>query len=301
VTVARPGGARRRERSRRPRRPAGGRRRCADRGGGAVVGSWSGGVGPSMTWFGTPAEVSRERRTSAWVWWRSPAARRRRSGWDPAGGLGERGRPADEVDQHGLVRDRFSLEQGKCGSVVLQPDVARREERRDHGGQCGGPQQLAARGQGAAPRPLRGHGPIMTRSPGWGGPRRAVLASMTNESRTGEVERGRGHRCRARCAADRALRCPRSRRPSRLPVLDGCCACSWTATSADWTPRTPSSPVDPLTLDEVADATRVVGDRLDQARPHGRASLHAGGQLTGRRTPLTGYAALRRNVGRSSR
>ena len=66
---------------------------------------------------------------------------------DPAGGLGERWRPADEVDQHGLVRDRFSLDQGKCGSVVLQPDVAGSEERRDHGGQCGGPQQLAARGQ----------------------------------------------------------------------------------------------------------------------------------------------------------
>src|SRR6478609_4865850 len=107
----------------------------------------------------------------------------------------------------------------------------------------------------------------MTRSPGWGGPPRAVLASMTNESRTGEVERGRGHRCRARCASDRALAGPhrgdrhdcryatgaaRARGPRRQP-----------AGGRRRHPRRGRPP--------------------RPARPHGRAPLHAGGQLTGRR------------------
>ena len=36
---------------------------------GAVVVGVEVAVGPSMTWTGTPADVSLERRTSAWVWW----------------------------------------------------------------------------------------------------------------------------------------------------------------------------------------------------------------------------------------
>ena len=100
-------------------------------------------VEPSMTWFGTPADGQPGAQDVGLglVDGRQAAHGVVRVG-DPSGGLGERCRPADEVDQHGLVRDRFSLEQGKCGSVVLQPDVAGGEERRDHGGQRGGPQQL---------------------------------------------------------------------------------------------------------------------------------------------------------------
>jgi ribosome maturation factor RimP len=59
-----------------------------------------------------------------------------------------------------------------------------------------------------------------------------------------------------------------------------------------------SSAVAPLSLDEVADATRIVGDTLDRLdlmgdRPY---TLEVSSPGVGR--PLTGYAALRRNVGR---
>ena len=111
----------------------------------------------------------------------------------------------------------------------------------------------------------------MTRSPGWGGPRRAVLASMTNESRTGEVERGRGHRCRARCASDRALAGPHrgDRHDCRYPTG---------AARARGPRRQPAGrhgrlqPRRPITLDEVADATASWAT-ASTARPHGRAPL----------------------------
>ncbi len=59
-----------------------------------------------------------------------------------------------------------------------------------------------------------------------------------------------------------------------------------------------SSPVDPLTLDEVADATRVVGDRLDRLDLMGERPYTLEVSSPGVGRPLTGYAALRRNVGR---
>jgi ribosome maturation factor RimP len=63
-------------------------------------------------------------------------------------------------------------------------------------------------------------------------------------------------------------------------------------------PADPSSRVAPLTLDEVADATSVVGATLDEhglmgERPY---TLEVSSPGVGR--PLSGYAALRRNVGR---
>lgn len=63
-------------------------------------------------------------------------------------------------------------------------------------------------------------------------------------------------------------------------------------------PADPSSRVAPLTLDEVADATGVVGATLDEhglmgERPY---TLEVSSPGVGR--PLSGYAALRRNVGR---
>ena len=123
----------------------------------------------------------------------------------------------------------------------------------------------------------------MTRSPGWGGPRRAVLASMTNESRTGEVERGRGHRCRARCASDRALAGPhrgdrhdcryptgaaRARGPRRQPA----------GRRGRLQPRRPTHP------GRGGRRHPRRGRPPRPARPHGRAPLHAGGQLPGRRS-----------------
>ena len=59
-----------------------------------------------------------------------------------------------------------------------------------------------------------------------------------------------------------------------------------------------SSPVDPLTLDEVADATRVVGDRLDRLDLMGERPYTLEVSSPGVGRPLAGYAALRRNVGR---
>ena len=63
-------------------------------------------------------------------------------------------------------------------------------------------------------------------------------------------------------------------------------------------PSDSSSAVAPLSLDDVSDATRVVGDSLDRLdlmgdRPY---TLEVSSPGIGR--PLTGYAALRRNVGR---
>jgi ribosome maturation factor RimP len=59
-----------------------------------------------------------------------------------------------------------------------------------------------------------------------------------------------------------------------------------------------SSPVDPLTLDEVAEATRVVGDSLDRLDLMGERPYTLEVSSPGVGRPLTGYAALRRNVGR---
>ena len=59
-----------------------------------------------------------------------------------------------------------------------------------------------------------------------------------------------------------------------------------------------SSPVPPLSLDEVADATRVVGDSLDRLDLMGERPYTLEVSSPGVSRPLTGYAALRRNVGR---
>ena len=63
-------------------------------------------------------------------------------------------------------------------------------------------------------------------------------------------------------------------------------------------PSDSSSAVPPLSLDDVADATRVVGDSLDRLELMGERpyTLEVSSPGVGRR--LTGYAALRRNVGR---
>lgn len=59
-----------------------------------------------------------------------------------------------------------------------------------------------------------------------------------------------------------------------------------------------SSHVPPLSLDEVADATRVVGDSLDRLDLMGERPYTLEVSSPGVSRPLTGYAALRRNVGR---
>ncbi len=48
-------------------------------------------------------------------------------------------------------------------------------------------------------------------------------------------------------------------------------------------PADTSSPVPPISLDDVADATRVVSDRLDDSRRHGPGALRPRGQLAGHR------------------
>jgi ribosome maturation factor RimP len=63
-------------------------------------------------------------------------------------------------------------------------------------------------------------------------------------------------------------------------------------------PTDASSPVAPLTLDEVAEATRVVGDSLDALDLMGERPYTLEVSSPGVGRPLTGYAALRRNVGR---
>jgi len=63
-------------------------------------------------------------------------------------------------------------------------------------------------------------------------------------------------------------------------------------------PADPSSPVPPLSLDDVADATRVVGDSLDRLDVMGERPYTLEVSSPGVSRPLTGYAALRRNVGR---
>ena len=63
-------------------------------------------------------------------------------------------------------------------------------------------------------------------------------------------------------------------------------------------PTDASSPVAPLTLDEVAEATRVVGDSLDDLDPMGERPYTLEVSSPGVGRPLAGYAALRRNVGR---
>ena len=63
-------------------------------------------------------------------------------------------------------------------------------------------------------------------------------------------------------------------------------------------PADPSSPVPPLSLDEVSDATRVVGDSLDRLDLMGERPYTLEVSSPGVSRPLSGYAALRRNVGR---
>ena len=63
-------------------------------------------------------------------------------------------------------------------------------------------------------------------------------------------------------------------------------------------PADASSPVPPLSLDEVSDATRVVGDSLDRLDLMGERPYTLEVSSPGVSRPLTGYAALRRNVGR---
>lgn len=59
-----------------------------------------------------------------------------------------------------------------------------------------------------------------------------------------------------------------------------------------------TSPVDPLTLDEVADASRVVSTAMDQAEPMGSAPYVLEVTSLGVDHPLTTPAQFRRNVGR---
>lgn len=63
-------------------------------------------------------------------------------------------------------------------------------------------------------------------------------------------------------------------------------------------PSDASSAVPPLSLDDVADATRVVGDSLDRLDLMGERPYTLEVSSPGVGRPLTGYAALRRNVGR---
>jgi ribosome maturation factor RimP len=63
-------------------------------------------------------------------------------------------------------------------------------------------------------------------------------------------------------------------------------------------PSDSSSAVPPLSLDDVADATRVVGDSLDRLELMGERPYTLEVSSPGVGRPLTGYAALRRNVGR---
>jgi ribosome maturation factor RimP len=63
-------------------------------------------------------------------------------------------------------------------------------------------------------------------------------------------------------------------------------------------PSDAASRVDPLSLDEVADATRVVGDSLDRLDLMGERPYTLEVSSPGVGRPLSGYAALRRNVGR---
>jgi ribosome maturation factor RimP len=63
-------------------------------------------------------------------------------------------------------------------------------------------------------------------------------------------------------------------------------------------PSDSSSAVPPLSLDDVADATRVVGDSLDRLDLMGERPYTLEVSSPGVGRPLTGYAALRRNVGR---
>lgn len=59
-----------------------------------------------------------------------------------------------------------------------------------------------------------------------------------------------------------------------------------------------TSPVAPLSLDEVADATRVVSDTLDDSGAMGERPYTLEVSSSGVGRPLHGYAGLRRNVGR---
>jgi ribosome maturation factor RimP len=60
----------------------------------------------------------------------------------------------------------------------------------------------------------------------------------------------------------------------------------------------PSSRVAPLSLDDVAGATRVVSEALDSGDLMGERAYTLEVSSSGVGRPLTGYAALRRNVGR---
>lgn len=59
-----------------------------------------------------------------------------------------------------------------------------------------------------------------------------------------------------------------------------------------------TSPVEPLTLDEVAEATRTVSDTLDSSDVMGEAAYTLEVSSTGLDRPLTGRDHFRRNVGR---
>jgi ribosome maturation factor RimP len=63
-------------------------------------------------------------------------------------------------------------------------------------------------------------------------------------------------------------------------------------------PGDSASPVPPLSLDDVADATRVVGESLDRLDLMGERPYTLEVSSPGVSRPLSGYAALRRNVGR---
>lgn len=67
---------------------------------------------------------------------------------------------------------------------------------------------------------------------------------------------------------------------------------------ADLDPGDSTTPVPPLSLDEIADATRVVGDALDRTDLMGQRPYTLEVSSPGVGRPLTGYDGLRRNVGR---
>lgn len=67
---------------------------------------------------------------------------------------------------------------------------------------------------------------------------------------------------------------------------------------ASLSPDDHTSPVEPLTLDEVADATRTVSDALDDAGTMGTAPYTLEVSSSGLDRPLTTPEQFRRNVGR---
>lgn len=70
------------------------------------------------------------------------------------------------------------------------------------------------------------------------------------------------------------------------------------ATAVTALPDDETTPVAPITLDEVADATRAISDRLDESDVLGQAPYVLEVSSPGVDRPLTDRAGLRRNVGR---